>query len=279
MDDFPPKDEALEYWFWFLRVGDLSFLVDFILRRGAGQAENRVSVWLRGEGRIEHVVESEWTESAEAVSIGGSRISPGGSSGQAGDIAWDLRWEADPVTFRPGTSLATATRMFDMRSVIQPYARFTGSIAVGAESFAVEEQPGLLVRYGGRRLLDRWWWVSATEFEAAPGRRVEALVARSSLWGLGPLRIPIGYVWTSDGTSHDRTVSPVNGIVRARRLPDGVEIRSARLGHGHRIVVRAPESAFRDIGDSIRQTLVADLEIDGLHAVPGTVGFEERRMP
>jgi hypothetical protein len=44
-------------------------------------------------------------------------------------------------------------------------------------------------------------------------------------------------------------------------------------------VVRAPGSAFRDISDSIRQTLVADLEIDGLRAVPGTVGFEERRMP
>ena len=88
--------------------------------------------------------------------------------------------------------------------------------------------------------------------------------------------MPIAYLWTSDGQHHDRPVSPVNGVIRARRLPDGVEIRSARLGRRHRVVVRAPAGAFRDIGDSIRQTLVADLEIDGVRAVPGTVGLEER---
>jgi hypothetical protein len=278
MEDFAPTDEALQYWFWFVRVGDLSFLVDFILRRGPGQAENRVSVWLRGDGRIEHVIAPSWSESAAAIEIGESRISPSGSTGQAADVAWDLRWQPGPVVFRPGTSLSTRTRMFDMRSAMEPYARFSGSITVAGESFAVDDQPGLLVRYMGRRLFDRWWWISANEFEGEPGRRVEAFVGPSSLWGRGPVRLPLGYLWTSDGTRHDRTVSPVNGVIRARRLPDGVEIRSARPGSGHRIVVRAPASAFRDIGDSISQTLIADLEIDGVHAVPGTVGFEERRL-
>src|SRR4051812_16827510 len=197
MDDFAPTDEALEYWFWFVRAGDVALLVDFIVRREMGQAENRVSVWLRGVGRIEHVVTSSWTESADSVSIGASRISPAGSAGEAGDVAWDLHWEPGPVSFRPGTALSTASRLFDMRSVIQPYARFTGAISVGAESFMVDQQPGLLVRYGGRRLFDRWWWISATEFEGQPDRRVEALVARSGLRGLGRVRVPIGYVWTS----------------------------------------------------------------------------------
>jgi hypothetical protein len=279
VEDFAPNDEALEYWFWFVRAGDVSLLVDFILRRRLAQAENRVSVWVRGEGRIEHVVASTWTESADAIEIGDSRISPGASSGRAADVAWDIRWDAGPVVFRPGTALSTRMRVFDMRSAVQPYARFSGSITVAGESFAVQDQPGLLTRYVGRRLFDRWWWISATEFEGAPDRRVEAFVGRSGLWGAAPGRIPISYLWTSDGAHHDRTISPVNGVIRARRLPDGVEIRSARPGNRHRIVVRAPDSAFRDIGDSIRQTLVADLEIDGLHAMPGTVGFEERRTP
>src|SRR4051812_50184706 len=102
MDDFPPKDEALEYWFWVLRVGDLSFLVDFILRRGVGEAENRVSVWLRGEGRIEHVVESAWTESADAVSIGGGRGSPGGAGGPGGGTPSGPPWAARAPPLRPG---------------------------------------------------------------------------------------------------------------------------------------------------------------------------------
>jgi hypothetical protein len=44
----------------------------------------------------------------------------------------------------------------------------------------------------------------------------------------------------------------------------------------HRVRATAPVAAFNDLGEGIRQTLLADLEYDGLRAVPGRVGLEFR---
>ena len=107
--------------------------------------------------------------------------------------------------------------------------------------------------YWGRRLMERWVWVSATQFEGQPQRRLEGIIGgRSRLFGRIPYPLPISFLWTTDGLRKEEIVSAVSGTIRARVTETGVEIaggasagratassragvRSAqRLGRGHR---------------------------------------------
>ena len=56
--------------------------------------------------------------------------------------------------------------------VVWPRARFTGTVQVGSERFEVQDVPGAFTHYWGRRLLERWVWLSATQFDGQPQRRL-----------------------------------------------------------------------------------------------------------
>ena len=281
MEPFSPHDRApLEYWFWKLHVGDLAFLVDVILRRRTGIAETRVSLWLRGEGRIEHGPSPDWSANRELVVVGATELRPGVSQGALGDIAWDLRWEEGPTLVTPLHRAIAWMEPLDLSIVVQPQARFSGTIAVGGERFEVTDVPGTFTHYWGRRLMDRWIWLSATQFEGAPERRLEVIVSSSRLFGGPPLPLPAAYLWTTDGTHRDMVVSPLNGAVRTRRIPGGFALDALRIGGSrHRVVATWGAIASNDLGEGIRQTLHADLTIDGIAATSGTVGLETRGWP
>ena len=88
------------------------------------------------------------------------------------------------------------------------------------------------------------------------------------------------YVWSTDGTRSDLVVSGLNGIVRTRPVPGGFALDSLRLGGPrHRLVATWGPIATNDLGEGIRQTLSADVTIDGVAAVSGTVGLETRDWP
>ncbi len=182
MDDFAPRSAALEYWFWKFNSGDLAFLVDFIVRRRTGEAEVRVSLWVRGLGRVEHERGDVWSTDPRRVAIGESELQPQGSTGVAGDISWDLRWTGGADLVEPLPGLVARARPLDMQFLLRPGARFSGSVRVGSEIFAVDDVPGAFTHYWGRRLSEKWLWISATSFEGDPLRRLEVLIARSRLW-------------------------------------------------------------------------------------------------
>ena len=50
--DVASRGAPLEYWFVKLHADGLAFLADFIVRRSIGQAEVRVSMWVRGQGTV-----------------------------------------------------------------------------------------------------------------------------------------------------------------------------------------------------------------------------------
>ena len=188
MDPFAPREHApLEYWFWKLHVGDLAFLVDVILRRRTGVAETRVSLWLRGEGRVERAPASDWSAHGDLVVAGTTLLRPDMSRGAVGDITWDLRWDEGPTLVTPLHRAVAWLEPLDLSIMIHPHARFSGTIEVGGERFEVTDLPGAFTHYWGRRLMDRWIWLSATQFDGEPDRRVEAIVSRSRLWGGPPL--------------------------------------------------------------------------------------------
>jgi hypothetical protein len=60
MDDFESRGAPLEYWFFKFNHGHLAFLVDFITRRRQQQAEVRLSLWVRGNGRVERACSPSW---------------------------------------------------------------------------------------------------------------------------------------------------------------------------------------------------------------------------
>ena len=281
VESFETRPRApLEYWFWKLHVGDLAFLVDVILRRRDGTAETRVSLWLRGEGRVEHAPAPDWSATRDVVTAGTTELRRDRSVGAVDDIRWDLRWDEGPTIVTPLHRAIAWLEPLDLSIMIRPNARFLGSIEVGAERFAVSDLEGTFTHYWGRRLMDRWIWLSATEFEDAPGRRLEAIVSRSRLWGGPPMPLEAAYVWSTDGTRSDLVVSGLNGIVRTRQIPGGFALDSLRLGGPrHRLVATWGPIPPNDLGEGIRQTLSADVTIDGVAAVSGTVGLETRDWP
>ena len=276
-----PRRAALDYWFFNIRVGDLGFLVDFIVRAAhGGDVEVRVSRWVRGTGTVERTIEP-LIRGDRIVAAAAAWLGLHASGGRVGRSAWELGWEpgsrrldARPPTgpFHPG----------DLELIALPDVRFSGWVEIDGERFDIDRVPGSLTHYWGRRLSDRWIWISASQFPADPGRRVEALRAWTKSWGHGP-GLPIGYVWTTDGTRDQLTVSPVNGLVRARmhgaaagdRLATSID--SIRFdGSRHRLQVSAPRGSFNDLGEGIAQTLLADLTFDGIAASASSVGYEVR---
>src|SRR3954465_9488265 len=69
MDDFAGRLAPLEYWFLKVVSGDLAFLVDWIVRKDAGEAEVRVSLWVRGHGRVVRDTAQTWRVRGSTVEI------------------------------------------------------------------------------------------------------------------------------------------------------------------------------------------------------------------
>jgi hypothetical protein len=281
MDAFSPRPNAgVDYWFWKFHVGDLAFLVDLIVRRQRGLAEVRVSQWLRGVGRVVHDETSDWATSATEVRIGGTTLQQGRCVGLAEDISWDLSWRSGEV-LTPMRGLIARFEPFDTTLVVWPLATFSGAVRVGSERFELSDLAGTFYHYWGRRLADRWIWLSATQLEGHPDRRVEGLFgARSRLYGRVPAPIPVSLLWTVDGDRREELVSAVNGIVRVKadRSKVVVDARGI-LGARHRLVASWGDVPPNDIGEDIIQTMHADLTIDGVPAVAQTVGLEVRGYP
>ena len=190
MDPFAPRDDAaLDYWFWKFHVGDLAFLVDVIIRRRSGTSETRVSYWLRGAGSVLHEPAAAWSaehdchqrrwDRASAWSIGRhGRRRPMGSS----VVAW-----CDPrVTAARTDRTARTVRHLDRRLATSTLHRHRPGRCRAVRGPGHSRR---LHHYWGRRLLERWVWLSATQFDGQPQRRLEGIVGgRSRLFGWLPSR-------------------------------------------------------------------------------------------
>lgn len=282
MDGFSPRDGApLDYWFWKFHVGDLAFLVDIIVRRRTGRAETRVSQWLRGTGRVVHAESTDWVAAPDKVRVSTTELRPRRSVGAAEDIFWDLTWTDGSVVVNPLLGPLAKVQPFDMSILNWPLTRFTWSVQIGSERFDVNDTPGAFYHYWGRRLMDRWVWLSATLFEDAPTRRLETVVdARTHLFGRIPNPVPLSFLWTADGDRLDLVVSTFNGLVRSRPVEGGIAIDAQRLGRPrHRVAATWGSVQANDIGEGIVQTMHGDVSLDGFRAVRGTVGLETRGWP
>ena len=275
MDDFRPRNAPLEYWFVKVSTGELAFLVDWIVRRAGGFAEVRISLWVRGHGRVLRARSERWGETDAAVDVADCTLTPSRAVGGVADVRWDLACATGPWRLEPAPLLAKALKPFDLQLAARPRARFTGMVEVAGETFRLDDAAGTLVHYWGRRLPDSWLWVSADGVGDGDAV-VEAALFRSRLWGLPGAAVAAGYVAVDAGSRPAQIIAPVYGRVTARGSETTFEIRARNWRRGMHLVASAPRTAYNDLGEGIHQTLLGDVTVGGLGSCVGRAGLEVR---
>jgi hypothetical protein len=266
--DLAPRGAALEYWFIKFHAGDLAFLVDFIVRRDAGQSEVRVSLWVRGQGRVAHAFAAH----EETGRIGDCTFSADSTRGCVEDIEWDISYDAGASRVAPRAPLFTALKAFDLDLLSRPQAVFGGAVTVGGERFALSNVAGSVTHYWGRRLPDRWRWISANAF-GGTDLVVEATLMRTRVWGQRPA-IAAGYLWTNqDGL----LVSPVNGLLTVRGTWHDYVVTARSFGRTTRWHCVAQPERDNDLGEGIHQTLLGTCTRLSDGVTDAQAGLEYRR--
>ncbi len=265
MDDLAARGAPLEYWFFRTDSGDLSFLVDLIVRRGEHRAETRVASRVGDVAGVERAFSDTWSADAQGIRAGESHLGASTTRGRVGEIAWSLDVDLGPDRIRPLPPALSWLRPFDMQLVSRPTARFTGSISIGGRTWTLESRPGMVSHYWGRALPRRWTWVSVTGEATEP--RLESTVLSSRIWGT-PLAVTCGYFWRSGEPPAGRpvlAVMPLNGVVRSTPgAPGAARVRAWRPRRfAADVDCQAADESFADLGEGIRQSLAADVVADG----------------
>jgi hypothetical protein len=265
---------ALDYRFFKLHAGDLAFLVDFIVRRRSGEAEVRVSLWVRGAGRVVRSRDTRWSARDDEVVVGDCVLTASGSRGSVDDVEWDLRFDPGPTVVAPRVPLLSRAGAFDLTLTSRPRSTFDGRVGVGGERFPVAGVTGALTRYQGRRLPDRWHWISADAF-AGTDLAVEAVVMRTRLWGVPPA-LPAGYLWTGEGGRERLVVSPLTGLIQVTGIAADYVLTARGPGGTVRLRCIGDRALYNDLGEGIAQTLLGRCTRGSDGATDDHAGLEHR---
>jgi hypothetical protein len=158
-----------------------------------------------------------------------------------------------------------------MSLVSHPCAVFDGQVTVAGERFDVAAARGSVTHYWGRRLPERWHWISANSFDGSD-LTLECVLMRTRLWGRRPT-MSAGYLWLStDGL----TVSPLTGLITLSGTVTEYTV-TARGRHGTtRLHCSARPAAYNDLGQGIRQTLLGTCRLAGSGLTDPRAGLEYR---
>ena len=134
----------------------------------------------------------------------------------------------------------------------------------------------MVSHYWGRQLPGEWWWISANQFNR-PDVAVECSVFRSRVWGL-PVKVPLAYLYLRIAGSRRLLISPPV-LAQATGSPERFDVHIRPLGKKP-ITLKATGRDYGDLGDSISNTLIGDLEIyqgnQLIARADGTAGLERR---
>ena len=286
LGSFGTRRAALDYGFFKLNVpgARLALLVDFIVRRRLGLLEVRVSVHApsgSGVHRREEPLAAVRCErpgaSAPLVRAGAGWLSVQGSHGSVGPVSWDLAFRAAGPALRPLPRILEHLGAVDMVLASAPEVRLDGEITVAGARFPVRDAPGMVCSYHGRRLPDRWLWVSCNAFDRS-GVAVECMVLTTRLYGVPGTALETGYLDVRAGDLRECIVAPIDGSLRVERSPGGLRVVGRRRGAPRDLGVacRAPGDGWHDLGEGIRNTLLGDCDLEGIARAAGTAGLEER---
>ena len=286
LGDFGTRRGALDYGFFKLNVpgAGVALLVDFIVRRGRGLLEVRASVHAPSGSGVHRCLEPleavrlERPGAAAALVVAGAGwLGARGSQGTLGPVSWNLAFRASGPSLRPLPEFLARLGPTDMVLASAPEVRLDGEISLGDARFPVRDAPGLVSSYHGRRLPDRWLWISCNAFDRG-GVAVECMVLSTRLYGLPGTTFETGYLDVRAGDLRETLVAPIDGSLRVERRPDGFRVLGRRRGAARevRLACRAGEDGWHDLGEGIRNTLLGDCELEGVARAAGTAGLEER---
>jgi hypothetical protein len=277
-DDLAATNAPLEYWFVKVHAGELAFLVDYIARRPTGRAEVRVSLWVRGRGRVARLDTPSWRTGGPHIAVGDCVLGPSRCEGGVEDVRWELAYDGGSARAAPAVPLLSRLHPFDLELVSRPRARFDGRVTVAGETFEVAAAAGSVTHYWGRRLPDRWRWISANSF-GGTDLTLESVMLSSRLWGVRPAA-PVGYLWTSEAGREQLLVSPLTGIITIAGTPHDYTVTARRPGGTVRLQCTADADRYNDLGEGIHQTLLGTCRIQrrGRDLVDTRAGLEHRAV-
>jgi hypothetical protein len=274
-EDFRTRGAPLEYWFIKVARGELAFQVDWIVRRSMGQAQIRISYWVRGHGCVVHAKATTWRADGATVQIAGCTFTPELAVGTTDNVRWDLRYVPGSSRLEPVPFLAKVLRPFDLQLVARPRSHFSGTVEVGGESFAFVDSRGTVNHYWGRRLPDSWAWVSADNLNDGE-TVVEAALFRTRIWGAPHPSVTGGYVMVDDGRRRAQIIAPVYGRIAGVGDDTCFKINAQSGRRRVRLTATVPRHAYNDLGQGIRQSLLGNLSVDGWGSSVGQAGLELR---
>lgn len=276
-EDLASRDAPLEYWFLKLHAGDLAFLVDFIARRATGEAEVRPSLWVRGKGRAEHLRTASWSADRDRITVGECTLTSSMSRGSVADIEWQIEYDGGGSRVAPRVPILSRLHPFDLELVSRPRSRFTGHVTVAGERFNLRDSLGSVTHYWGRRLPDRWHWISANAFDDTD-LVVEGVLMRTRLWGGRPA-MTAGYLWTGEAGREHTLVSPLNGTIVLSGHPSDFTILAQGWRRTTRLRCTAEAISYNDLGEGIQQTLLGTCAIVTRGLTDRRAGLEHRNWP
>jgi hypothetical protein len=245
----------VEYWFFRTSWHGGALLVDFIRRRDQAHAEIRVASWHGGNGRVDR--REAPRDQVPSGSDGDCLLDEQRSRGAAGAVAWDLDFTRSTSRLAAPPPPLHRIRPFDLSLVSWPELTCIGAITVNGAAVALDGAPGMACHYWGRRLPDRWIWLSAHEFDR-PGVAIEASLLTSRLWGVPVPLPPLGYAWLREPGRERYVASPLTGLVRRTRGAERLQVTVTAPRSSWTLTARADARSFLDLGDGIVQSLRAD---------------------
>jgi hypothetical protein len=277
MDDFAGRNAPLEYWFLKVVSGDLAFLVDWIVRKDSGEAEVRVSLWVRGRGRVVRDIVHTWRVRGSTVEIADACFTPTLIDGAVDDVRWDLRAVPGRTRLDPVPNAAKRLHPFDLELVSRPRARFSGTVEVAGETFTLLDARGTLNHYWGRRLPPSWVWVSADGLDDSDAI-VEAVLLRSRMWKVPRATVLGGYVVADGGGRSSQIIAPAYGRISGDGDETSFTLRGRALRRELRLTATAARESYNDLGEDIFSTLLADVTVEDWGACSGRAGLEFRGL-
>jgi hypothetical protein len=264
MDPWQSVGTPLEYWFFRTSWPAGALLVD-VIRRG-NTDQTRVSYHHEG---VSGVVRSP----------GACELTERKSTGEVGAVAWDLAFTRGSSAVAAPPAWFPTPGAVDLSLVSWPDVTSSGTVTIDGRRHDLTQRPGMACHYWGRRLPDRWLWLSANDFDR-PGVAIELGLLRSRLWGLPVPLPPLGYAWVRDGRER-YVATPLTGLIRRMPAGDGgLDLRVIAPGGGWSIRAGAPATTFADLGEGIVQSLRADCVLSGPRGRAisrGTATLELRR--
>jgi hypothetical protein len=279
---FAERRSALDDTFFKFNLPErgIGLLVDFIVRRRQRHrvVEVRASLYTPEGSSVvstSYPLSSVRREDGGARTIGNAWLGPSGSRGAIGNVSWDLVFQPAGSLLEPQV-IGQIVRPFDLRLRSVPDALFSGNITIGRHGYSFSHEPGTIGTFFGRRMPDRWYWISASAFDR-PGVALECMLLDSSIFGLPFVRTRVGYLSLTSPEGNALLMHPLTANIQLTGDRRDFVV-TARPRHGPPISFRcsAPEARYQHLGDRIYATLLGICSVDGLAVSDGLTALAER---